>query len=190
MSPSLVSRKSEKATLDVGESTLDVYVYTVRVSKLLALRGMAKGLATAVLDLMSGNPMDMAGETVERDVDQEGNLTSHKQIINPVGLHILDRISKRKQEAVEQVTHLLLDPANYESVCDLLADSCRDNEEITTDAVKEASADNFALLVTAMVKVNKAVFDPLLNLLSRTPQPDQEEAEIEETPKTPTLQKV
>jgi len=156
------------------EREQDIRVYTVPLRSILQLRSLASRLGNGLMGLFSGNAKDMAGRTVRNQIDPAGEKGSIEEITNPVSLAVWQQLQEKKTEGLEEIIRIFLEEQNLEVVCSLIADCCRDNDEITAAALMDGSADIVTQLFAGFIAANQRAFDPLLKSLQQTTQEEQE----------------
>lgn len=180
--PTIISRRGVEVVLELDDDTTrTVVMYPVSVRMLLRLRAWAGAFAEAIMSFLGNDPREIAGHQEEQEFfepvqphpdDGERlapaarSMPKHVRTqVNPLPPGQHEAILARKTAGVEGVLDLLLDEKNLKTVAALVADSCRDDEDITEESVMETDASVLFQLVSGWVEANKGIFDPLLGRL-------------------------
>lgn len=137
---------------------------TIQYRNFLSLRGMAGRIVNALVDFRDKSDA-LRSEKVDTQFDSmSGIRTRHTVERGSVPETALANTSKRKQSAMEALIDVFMSDDSSRVVCNLIADSLRD-EGYTLEDVQKADLAIFLQLLTGFLDANVGVLIPLISRL-------------------------
>ncbi len=173
---SLVSTHKHYHEIALSETEkLNLAFKSVSLAKFLTMRSLASKLVDSFTDLFAKATEIPATETeVNKDpiTDREVRRVTKTDGISQ---EVLISATDRRKKAMNTLLEIFMDQKHNDVVCDLIANSLRD-EEYTKDEIAKTDIDVFAQLVVGFLQANMGVLAPLMGQLgSLTGAPSENE---------------